>query len=95
MRVSVLDNPRGGRRTDHASLPVAPAMGHVFLIIEGRVRRVGHFIKKKKQLANRIITKNTCNIMFLRGGISPIFKSYIYLKSDEKMSSFSVCVFIE
>ena len=33
--------------------------------------------------------------MFLRGGISPIFKSYIYLKSDAKMSSFSVCVFIE
>ena len=33
--------------------------------------------------------------MFLCGGISPIFKSYIYLKSDAKMSSFSVCVFIE
>ena len=33
--------------------------------------------------------------MFLRRSIIPIFKSYIYLKSDAKMSSFSVCVFIE
>ena len=34
----------GGRIT--LPSPVAPAMGHLFLIIERRVRRVGHFIKK-------------------------------------------------
>ena len=33
--------------------------------------------------------------MFLRGSISPIFKSYVYLKSDAKMNSFSVCVLIK
>ena len=48
----------GGGRITLPSL-VAPAIGHLFLIIEGRVRRVGHFIKKKKkELANGIITKN-------------------------------------
>ena len=46
----------GGGRITLPSL-VAPAIGHLFLIIEGRVRRVGHFIKKK-ELANGIITKN-------------------------------------
>ena len=41
----------GGGRITLPSL-VAPAIGHLFLIIEGRVRRVGHFIKKTTRKQN-------------------------------------------
>ena len=90
MRVYWTTLGEGGGRITLPSL-VAPAIGHLFLIIEGRVRRVGHFIKKTTCEQNYNEKECSC-VEVLVPYLSP---TYIYLKSDAKMSSFSVCVFIE
>ena len=74
----------GGGRITLPSL-VAPAIGHLFLIIEGRVRRVGHFIKKTtttttcKQNYNEKYRQCSC-VEVLFPYLSPTFISNLMLR---------------